>query len=220
MRYPYITYSKEIDIKPIFKGLHGDPIVFDMSSSSSIFDDLDVRDQTAFQRRLEAMMTDEFSWGVSSYMENREVALSHCPQMVEEQRFYHLGLDIIVPVGTPLHAPLSGIVSHSGYETGDGNYGGHVLLAHDSDQFDTFYSFYGHLNREKLPEKNDIIKAGDRFAYIGDFHENGNWFYHTHLQVLTQKALDNGYISKGYCAAEALADMDSLCPSPLSLFRI
>lgn len=220
MKYPYITYSDQVVIKPIFNQLSGDPIVVDMSSTSDLFDNMDLRDQKTFQHRLDTMMDGKYSWGVSSYLENREVVLSQCPQMVEEQRFYHLGLDIIVPLGTPLHAPLASKVAHSGYETGEGNYGGHVLLIHESDAFEPFYSFYGHLNRDKLPEKGTKIDAGEEFAYIGDFHENGNWFYHTHFQVLTQKAIDQGYISKGYCAAEDLTMMDGLCPSPLSLFRV
>ncbi|MBU2629875.1 MAG: hypothetical protein KKE61_14755, partial [Proteobacteria bacterium] len=73
---------------------------------------------------------------------------------------------------------------------------------------------------ERLPASGTLFKAGDPFAFIGDFHENGNWFYHTHFQVITQKGLDQGYLSKGYCSAGDLAEMDSLCPSPLSLFVI
>ncbi len=220
MRYPYIAYSSMVDIYPLFSGLQGDPLIVDMSDNSQLLDDIDVRDQKKFQRGLDRLMRGKFSWGVSSYLENRKKLLSPCPQMVEEQRFFHLGLDIIVPLGTHLNAPLAAIVKKSGYEKGDGNYGGHVLLAHESRYFETFYSFYGHLNREKLPPAGTILKPGQPFAYIGDFHENGNWFFHTHLQILTQKAFDMGYISKGYCSAEDLAQINSLCPSPLPLFRI
>ena len=220
MNYPYIAYSQKIDIQPIFNNLKGDPLVVDMSINSPLFDTIDVRDQKGFQEFLDDDMKDRYTWGVSSYLENREIVLSQCPQMVEEQRFYHLGLDIIVPLATPLHAPLDARVKESGYEEGEGNYGGHVLLMHESPCFDTFYSFYGHLNKERLPGVGTFFKAGDPFAFIGDFHENGNWFYHTHLQVITQKGLDQGYLSKGYCAARDLAIMDSLCPSPLSLFKI
>ena len=220
MKYPYIAYSEKVDIQPIFKNLTGDPLVVDMSVHSPLFDTIDVRDQKGFQKLLDDMMKDRYTWGVSSYLENRETVLSQCPQMVEEQRFYHLGLDIIVPFGTPLHAPLDARVMESGYEEGEGNYGSYVLLRHDSDYFETFYSFYGHLSREKLPSPEKAFKAGEPFAFIGDFHENGNWFYHTHLQVITQKGLEQGYLSKGYCAAKDLAQMDELCPSPLSLFKI
>ncbi|MCD4720038.1 MAG: peptidoglycan DD-metalloendopeptidase family protein [Desulfobacula sp.] len=220
MRYPYIAYSEKVDIQPVFKNLTGEPLIVDLSVDSPLFDTIDVRDQKGFQKCLDEMMKDQFTWGVSSYFENREIVLSQCPQMVEEQRFYHLGLDIIVPLGTPLHAPLSARVLESGYEEGEGNYGAHILLMHESPNFETFYSFYGHLNRKRLPTIGTKFKPGESFAYIGDFYENGNWFYHTHLQVITQKGLDQGYLSKGYCAAIDMAQMDELCPSPLSLFKI
>ncbi|MBT3487580.1 MAG: peptidoglycan DD-metalloendopeptidase family protein [Desulfobacula sp.] len=220
MNYPYIAYSPKIDIQPIFKNLMGDPMEVDMSVDSTIFDTIDVRDQKGFQKFLDDHMKNNHTWGVASYLENREIVLSQCPQMVEEQRFYHLGLDIIVPLATPLNAPLDASVKESGYEAGEGNYGGNVLLMHESPYFDTFYSLYGHLNKERLPAVGTHFKAGDPFAFIGDFHENGNWFYHTHLQVITQKGFDQGYLSKGYCAAKDLAIMDSLCPSPLSLFKV
>ena len=220
MNYPYIAYSPKIDIQPIFKNLMGDPMEVDMSVDSTIFDTIDVRDQKGFQKFLDDRLKNNNTWGVASYLENREIVLSQCPQMVEEQRFYHLGLDIIVPLATPLNAPLDASVKESGYEAGEGNYGGNVLLMHESPYFDTFYSLYGHLNKERLPAVGTHFKAGDPFAFIGDFHENGNWFYHTHLQVITQKGFDQGYLSKGYCAAKDLAIMDSLCPSPLSLFKV
>jgi murein DD-endopeptidase MepM/ murein hydrolase activator NlpD len=140
--------------------------------------------------------------------------------MVKEQRFFHLGLDVIVPLGTSLHVPLDAIVKETGYEAGEGNYGGFVLLIHQNDWFETFYSFYGHLCKDALPETGQHFAAGDTFARIGDFHENGNWFYHTHIQVITEKGLEQGYISKGYCSKDDLAVIDALCPSPLSLFIV
>ena len=220
MRYPYIDYCTNVEIKPIFKGLSGNPLVLDMSDDSDLYDKVDVNDQRAFQTFLDSTMKDTFSWGVSSYLENRSHALAQYPQMVEEKRFYHLGLDIIVPVDSLLHAPLNSVVEACGYEEGAGNYGGYVLLRHDSDEFDTFYSFYGHLNKTRLPLQKTDLGAGEAFAQIGDFHENGNWFFHTHLQTITQEGLNQGYISKGYCSAQDLADIDSLCPSPIPLFKI
>ncbi|MCK5542413.1 MAG: peptidoglycan DD-metalloendopeptidase family protein [Desulfobacterales bacterium] len=219
MKYPYITYSDNINIKPIFENLSGDPLIVDMSIKSKIFDSIDVRDQKGFQEYLDNQMKGKFIWGVSSYLENREIVLSECPQMVEEKRFFHLGLDIIVPLGTPLFAPLDSKVKEAGYEQGEGNYGSYVLLMHESEYFDIFYSFYGHLSKSNLPSLGQNFKPGEQFASIGDFHENGNWFYHTHLQIITQKGLENGYISKGYCSDKDLSVIDELCPSPLSLFR-
>ncbi len=215
-----MAFSDNVDIHPVFTGLTGDPLVVDLSLGSPVFEQVDILDQIAFQVWLDKKMKDGFTWGLASYLEDRRTVLSQYPQMQEEQRFFHLGLDIIVPLGTPLHAPLDAVVKESSYEAGDGNYGGNVLLMHESPYYETFYSIYGHLNKEKLPAPGDRFKAGDVFAWIGDFHENGNWFYHTHLQVITQKGYDQGWVSKGYCTAGDLTVMDSICPSPLALFRI
>ncbi|MBF0200122.1 MAG: peptidoglycan DD-metalloendopeptidase family protein [Desulfamplus sp.] len=222
MRYPYIAYSQRVEIHPIFKGLSGDPLIVDLSADSPLYNEVDLFDQRAFQSWLDKSMEEGrgFSWGVASYLEDRKPLLYQHPQMREEERYFHLGLDIIVGLGTPLHAPLDGVVVESAYEEGEGNYGGNVLLRHESPVFETFYSLYGHLNRERLPPCGSGFKAGEVFAFIGDFHENGNWFYHTHLQIITRKGYDMGYLSKGYCSASDLKIMDSISPSPLSLFKV
>lgn len=220
MHYPFLLYSRKFKHLPIFKDLQGDPYIADLSQNSNLLGATNMRDQRGFQRILEDTMGSGYSWGVSAYLENRETILSDCPQMVAEKRFIHLGLDIIVPLGMPLHAPLNSSVAESGYESGEGNYGGFVLLRHDSPYFQTFYSLYGHLRRSSLPETGRTFAAGEAFAEIGDFNENGNWFYHTHLQVITEKGLDLGYIAKGYCNEKDLAEMDKLCPSPISLFKV
>ena len=220
MRYPYIDYSDKVKIAPVFKGLTGDPLVVDLGAGAPVYDKVDLYDQKAFQVWLDRTMEGRYSWGVASYLENREPLLNTYPQMQKEGRYYHLGLDIIVGLGTPLHAPLNATVVHSDYEEGPGNYGGNVLLCHEAEEFETFYTLYGHLNRKRLPQTGETFRAGEAFAAIGDFHENGNWFYHTHLQVITRKGYEEGWVSKGYCTAGDLAVMDTLCPSPLSLFKI
>ena len=106
MQYPFLLYSRKIDHQPLFKGLQGDPYIADLSQNSSLLQAIDMRDQRGFQKILEEKMGSEYSWGVAAYLENRQALLSDCPQMVAEKRFIHLGLDIIVPLGTPLHAPL------------------------------------------------------------------------------------------------------------------
>lgn len=219
MRYPYIDYCDRIHIQPVFKNLTGDPLILDLSPGSSVYDAVDVLDQQAFQVWLDKTMDGRYTWGLASYLENRQAVLSQYPQMREEERYFHLGLDIIVPLGTPLQAPLDAVVQESGYEAGDGNYGGNVLLCHESPDFDTLYTLYGHLNKDRLPNAGDRFRAGDTFAWIGDFHENGNWFYHTHLQVITRTGYENGWVSKGYCAGKDLGEMDNICPSPLSMFK-
>ena len=219
MYYPFLLYNEKIDHRPVFTGLQGDPYVADLSPDSPLLRGLDARDQKGFQRVLDERMGSQYRWGVSPYLERRDTLLGECPQMVADRRFIHLGLDVIVPLGTPLHAPLDASVADSGYEEGEGNYGGWVLLKHANPYFETFYSLYGHLCTSRLPVAGEDYAAGAVFAEIGDFHENGNWFYHTHIQVITRKGLEQGYVSKGYCTQADLVEMNDLCPSSIPLFK-
>jgi hypothetical protein len=219
MYYPFMLYNEKIDHRPVFTGLQGDPYVADLSPDSPLLTGIDMRDQERFQRILENQMGEKYNWGFSPYLERRDTLLSDCPQMVADQRFIHLGLDVIVGLGTPLHAPLNATVVEIGYESGEGNYGGFVLLQHESGDFETFYSFYGHLSKDRLPKVGKEYPAGTVFAEIGNFHENGNWFYHTHIQIITPKGLDQGYLSKGYCSQTELGEINDLCPSSIPLFK-
>jgi len=220
MYYPFSLYSKKVKHRPVFPGLKGDPFIADLSTNSPLLQGMNVRDQEGFQRILDEKMGSEYRWGLSPYLERRDTLLGDCPQMAAEKRFIHLGLDVIVGLGTPLHAPLDATVEETGYESGEGNYGGYVLLKHESPYFETFYSFYGHLCTDRLPAAGKTYSAGVAFAKIGDFHENGNWFHHTHIQVITRKGLEMGYASKGYCTEKDLVEMNDLCPSPIPIFKI
>lgn len=220
MYYPFLLYSKKIEHRPVFPGLKGNPYIADLSNNSPLLKGMDLRDQKGLQRILEKNMGSEYCWGISPYLERRDTLLGDCPQMVADKRFIHLGLDVIVALGTPLHAPLDATIAESGYESGEGNYGGYVLLKHASPFFETFYSFYGHLCKDRLPPAGKVLPAGTAFSEIGDFNENGNWFYHTHIQVITNKGLELGYSSKGYCTEKDLQVINDLCPSPIPLFKI
>ncbi len=219
MYYPFMLYNTAVNHQPLFRNLTGDPFVADLSWQSPLVAATTARDQKQFQKVLEEQMAPNYAWGFSPYLERRDTLLADCPQMAAERRYIHLGLDIIVPVDTPLHAPLKAVVADNGYEEGEGNYGGFVLLRHAGRRFKPFYSFYGHLNRDSLPAVGQPFAAGEMFARIGDFHDNGNWFHHTHLQIITEKGLAAGYLSKGYCTKGDLAAINGLCPSPVPLFR-
>lgn len=219
MYYPFMIFNDSIEHCPIFPGLSGDPFVADLSWRSQLVADSPARDQKAFQKILERTMAPDYLWGFSPYLERRDTLLADCPQMAAEKRFYHLGMDIIVPVDTPLCAPLEAVVVESGYEDGEGNYGAFVLLRHEGQRYSPFFTLYGHLNRQHLPTVGQVLKAGEIFSRIGDFPDNGNWFHHTHLQIITEKGLSEGYLSKGYCAEHDLKVINDLCPSPVPLFR-
>lgn len=220
LHYPYALYLRNIQHSQLLKNLKNDPLPIDLSDGSPLLSVVDVRDQKALQSFLEKKMTPNYSWGLGGYLERREMLLRYFPQMVQEKRFYHLGLDILVPLNTVLHAPLDAVVRVSDHEKGEGNYGGYMLLEHFNPAFETFYSLYGHLNPDSLAPTATLLKSGDPFARVGDFHQNGNWYYHTHLQIITKQGLAASFLHKGYCSRKDLAAAIGLCPNPLPLFKI
>ena len=157
-------------------------------------------------------------WGIGKYMEERKTFLRNCTNIIEEKRYYHLGLDIVVPYNTPMFSPLDAEVYKTGKETTVGNYGGYIILKHDINDV-VFYSFYGHLKTPHLFNLGDKIKAGQTFAHIGQESDSGGWFCHVHLQILTQEAIDTGYTDWGYISPELLPKLETYFPSPYFLFK-
>lgn len=194
------------------------PMHFPLCENSEFYDLFANVPQADFQKSLDRVMArNNKRWSISGYLENRITLLKNYPQMVSEGRFYHLGIDINAPCGTKLYAPFDCEVVTSTYEEGDGNYGGIVVLkCQRPGNVAPFYLLFGHLNPDKLPEVGVKLKRSEAFAEFGDMNQNGNWFYHTHLQVLTQRAFDDGWVGKGYCKESEIAMMAAYCPNPLT----
>ncbi len=219
MTYPYCLRNTGIDPFPLLGPVMGSaPFLMPLTLYNEDLRNIDLTDQKALQTFIDTRFRRGYSWGIAGYLEYRAPMLQRYPQMQAEGRYFHLGFDIAAAVGTPLYAPLDATVEETGYEEGAGNYGGFALLKHCIDD-DVFYSFYGHLDRQKLPAKSTSVGRGTVFARMGDYDTNGQWFFHTHLQILTQRGLDNGFISKGYCSAEGLKTIELHCPSPFALLR-
>lgn len=82
----------------------------------------------------------------------------HSPFDRNEQEF-HEGLDIAVPVGTPVRAAASGVVVQAGWMGGFG-YG--VVIAHGGD----LQTLYGHLKRIRV-QVGQQVKRGEVIAWSG-----------------------------------------------------
>ena len=220
MTYPYSLLNTNFPVYSLLGSSNlGEPQLFDLSGANSELIRLDVKNQSEFQKYVDqGLRNANRQWGIAGYLEKRDTLLAHLPQMVNEERFYHLGVDIILPKDFQLHMPIQGTVIRTGYEEGKGNYGGFVLAKHNINN-GIFYSFWGHLNLESLPQNNVELQGGEPLARIGGFEENGDWFYHTHLQIITEKGLKEGFLEKGYCSEKLLPVIDQYCPSPLYLVR-
>ncbi|MGY5854133.1 MAG: phosphotransferase, partial [Candidatus Thorarchaeota archaeon] len=122
--------------------------------------------------------------GIGRYNEARLIYTSDAYETeTDERRTVHLGIDLFIEPGTPVLAPLEGIVHSFQDNANPLDYGPTVILEHRflSGRV-LFYTLYGHLSRSSLEELHvgKPIKKGESFATIGDNHENGGWPPHLH----------------------------------------
>jgi murein DD-endopeptidase MepM/ murein hydrolase activator NlpD len=104
---------------------------------------------------------------------------------VDEPRSIHLGVDIWGPAGTPVFAPIGGVVYGFAFNDKFGDYGATIILQHQVDAT-TFYTLYGHLSLRDLGPLREglFINRGQKFAHFGAREENGHWPPHLHFQVI------------------------------------
>jgi hypothetical protein len=98
--------------------------------------------------------------------------------------YTHLGVDFNhLKVGQPVHSLTDGSILHSWVDRSrsDG-WGGRVIVYCNKKGL---YVLYGHLDPHHLPKNETRIEKGERIGIIGDPKENGGWFPHLHLQVMT-----------------------------------
>ncbi len=138
-----------------------------------------------------------------------------------DRRTVHLGVDVFAPAGTPVHAPLDGVVEVATYRDGHLDYGGVVILRHEPADGVTFSTLHGHLSRdsvERLREGTRVAK-GEAFAALGDPSENGGWEPHLHLQLgLMPELLGDDW--DGVADPDDLALWRALCPDPSALLDL
>lgn len=160
--------------------------------------------------------------GIGGYGEDRVIYRhrKHFSTNAEKPRSIHLGVDIWAPAGTPLHAPLDGIVHSFAFNDHYGDYGPTIILAHELSGV-TFFTLYGHLSLTSLEgmHKGQRIKAGQFFAAIGPYPENGDWPPHLHFQIIREMGSYQGDFP-GVCHAADREYYLDLCPDPGLILRI
>ncbi|PIQ76159.1 hypothetical protein COU78_01210 [Candidatus Peregrinibacteria bacterium CG10_big_fil_rev_8_21_14_0_10_49_24] len=218
--YPFHLLRRQSDIFPLFGNqLEGEPYIFDFSSRNPKTLSFDTTDFDGFQQIVfDELRASTCTWGIGRYLEERSTTLRNYPQMISEGRIFHAGVDVIVPAGFQVHAPVAGTVFLVGKEEEVGSYGGYVVLRHEG-AFEECYSLYGHLNAKHVVQEGDILQAGDILGSTGNYADSGGWFTHTHLQIITRMAHESGYMFKGYVTADDLRTIEKLFPSPYPLFR-
>ena len=195
----------------------------DFTASNTDLPALDLTDTAAFSDYVFGKLLDDGQRvGVGGYDEHRVIyrRSAHFGDYAAEGRCIHLGVDIWAEAGTPVRAPLPGVVHSLAFNDNFGDYGPTIILRHELDGF-TFHTLYGHLSLASLENvfAGKKIAAGASFAAIGNYPENGNWPPHLHFQLIA----DMGNYLGDYPGVASLAERSTFlanCPDPNLILRI
>jgi len=164
-------------------------------------------------------------FGVGRYDEPRSLYTSPLfgasADPADEPRTIHLGIDLFVEPGTPLRAPLDGVVHIVANNSAPMDYGPLVILQHEPDDGERFFTVYGHLSKDTLSSlrAGQQVARGQQFARVGSSVENGGWAPHVHFQIILD-LLELGADFPGVAYASQRAVWTSLSPDPNLLLGI
>ncbi|MFQ6021117.1 MAG: aminotransferase class III-fold pyridoxal phosphate-dependent enzyme [Acidiferrobacterales bacterium] len=155
--------------------------------------------------------------GVGRYLERRTVYKSEHFEITgsTEQRDVHLGIDLSLPAGEPIYAPLPGVVEALANNKDRYDFGPIVIVCHEIGDGTPFWTLYGHLSAASLDrlKVGQPIEQGGLLGWVGDYPHNGDWPPHLHFQVLTT-LLDMGTGVHGVAALSQLDVWESISPDP------
>ncbi len=138
-----------------------------------------------------------------------------------ERRTIHLGIDLFVEPGTPVRAPLDGVVHVVANNSAPMDYGPLIILQHETGDGEKFFTLYGHLSKDSISSLNagQHVARGQQFARVGSSNENGGWTPHVHFQIILD-LLELGADFSGVAYASQRAVWTSLSPDPNLLLGI
>ena len=150
-----------------------------------------------------------------------EPAFRNGPWKASDRRTVHLAVDAFAPAATPMFAPLRGEVFVAEYRAGHLDYGGVIILRHETPDGDPFYTLYGHLDPEFLDrlKPGQTIEKGEEFCRLGDPNMNGGWAPHVHFQLaLTTDGIEVDWPGVG--DPDEMYLWRAVCPNPAALLNL
>ena len=188
----------------------------DFSAQNPLLAQADLRDTAAFARLVAQMLHRQNARvGLGGYLEER-VIYRRSPGLFGTglARTLHLGVDVWLPAGTPVLAPLPAHVHSRADNAGFGDYGPTVILEHELEGI-PFFSLYGHLARREALRltPGQPISQGEAFATVGPPPENGDWPPHLHFQLITDMQGRVGDFP-GVAPVSERDKWAALCPDP------
>lgn len=206
----------------------GQTVIFDLSIGSRELGTLaDVADLELFNRHIfDRLRASRASVGIGRYNEARPIYTGEQYKMPgndgAEWRTVHIGLDLFMEAGSPVLAPLDGVVHSFRNNDLPLDYGPTIILQHTLEEENlTFYTLYGHLSLDSLDGlyEGKPITGGTPFAKMGSALVNGGWPPHLHFQIITD-LLDRVGEFPGVARPSQRDVWLSLCPDPNLIARI
>ncbi|MFD1469938.1 peptidoglycan DD-metalloendopeptidase family protein [Hymenobacter caeli] len=193
----------------------------DFTAANPLLTPEHLRDTPAFDRVVQQMLAAQHAaTGLGGYLENRVIYRRSAHFGGPGQaRSLHLGVDVWVLAGTPVAAPLPATIHSLADNDNFGDYGPTVILQH-ALAGTTFYSLYGHLGRREWQQlrPGQALAAGEAFATVGPYPENGDWPPHLHFQLMLDLQGRQGDFP-GVARVEERAHWAALCPDPNLILR-
>ncbi len=95
---------------------------------------------------------------------------------ITNKKGFHVGIDIVAPLGDPIFAPADGTVLRVGSKERLGNY---VIISHEGN----VTTKYGHLD-EIFVEEGEEVKKGNQIASVG--MSGTSTGAHLHYEILVE----------------------------------
>ncbi|MCJ8339409.1 MAG: aminotransferase class III-fold pyridoxal phosphate-dependent enzyme [Pseudomonadales bacterium] len=150
-----------------------------------------------------------------------DAAFSKGPYKASSRRTVHIGVDAFAEAGRSVQTPLAATVVCTENRRANLDYGGMVILSHQTTAGDVFYTLYGHLDPESISSlsSGQALQSGETFAALGGMHANGGWNPHLHFQLaLSTKGIGADW--PGVADPDELALWNALCPNPAALMNL
>jgi len=192
-------------------------IVFDLSVGSPEFSDPEeLADTEAFTAKIFARMKAAGARvGIGRYNEARLLYTSDVFKSNDgERRTIHIGIDLFMKAGSPVFAPLDGVIHSVANNAAPLDYGPAIIVQHEADEV-KFFTLYGHLSEDSLAglHPGKPVKRGNHIASIGAPPTNGGWPPHLHFQIICDMLGMQGDFP-GVAPASQREVWLSICPDP------
>ena len=209
-------------LEPFYVG--SDFVGLDLSQSNKALEAMDVSSSEILEHYINShIKSNSAKIAYGGYLETRNIYQRSAyfnTATSENERNIHLGLDLWLAAGSPIYAPLDGVVHSFKNNTNHGDYGPTIILEHHIENR-ACYTLYGHLSMASIEhiKVGQVFKKGEAIATLGDAAVNGDYAPHLHFQIIKDL---QGFVGDypGVCSKMDLEFYKENCLDPKLLLRL